>query len=153
MKLHKFCIFAENKVMMDNLRFPIIAVLVVLISSLSSCKPPYDEYHDYLDGAWVVEDYILHDPTGILSGEDALQMDQKKALFYFDYSGNVRTPMGKRKFRFKEDHKILVIGEYKYLFEKIDDERFKLHHVRDNGAAEIIYILKKISDEEYKEMK
>ena len=76
-----------------------------------------------------------------------MTLDQEKTKFIFDYSGNVRTPMGKRKFRFKEDHKILVIGDYQYLFEKIDDERCKLHHIRNNGEAEVIYILKRIPEE------
>lgn len=117
------------------------------ISSLIiSCKPPIDEYKDYMEGAWIVEDYILNDPMGILADEEALNLDQEKTRFVFDYSGNVRTPMGKRKFRFTDEHKIMVIGEYKYLFEKIDENRCKLHHVRDNGQAEIIYILKRVEE-------
>ncbi|MEZ4936284.1 MAG: hypothetical protein R2799_01685 [Crocinitomicaceae bacterium] len=122
-------------------------ILLVLLSLLSSCKPPVDEFHDYLDGAWIVEEYIVNDPEGILEAEEALNLDKEKTKFYFDYSGNVRTPMGKRKFRFVEDHHIIVIGDFKYLFEKIDEDRFKLHHIRDQGRAEVIYILKRIPEE------
>lgn len=125
--------------------FPILFAL--LISSLWSCKPEYDEYMDYMDGAWIVEEFIVNDPMGHLANEEALTLDQEKTKFYFDYGGKVRTPMGKRSFRFKEDHQIIVIGEFEYLFEKIDDDRCKLHHVRHNGEAEVIYILKRIPEE------
>lgn len=132
----------KMKFLKNTLFFSLLALLMI------GCKPPYDEYKDYMDGAWVVEDFIVNDPEGILSGEEALNLEQEKTKFYFDYSGNVRTPMGKRKFRFIEENKIMVMGDYKYLFEKIDEDRCKLHHIRDHGKAEVIYILRRIPEEE-----
>ncbi|MCB0476791.1 MAG: hypothetical protein KDC84_01430 [Crocinitomicaceae bacterium] len=132
---------------MNKITIPKIFLILGIAMIFVACKPPYDEYHDYMDGAWIVEELIVNDPEGILRDEEALNIDKEKTKFYFDYSGNVRTPMGKRKFRFIEDHKIIVIGDFKYLFEKIDDDRCKLHHIRDNGRAEVIYILKRIPEE------
>lgn len=122
-------------------------LLVVLLNLFSACQPPYDEYKDFLDGAWIVEEIILNDPTGVFEGDDALNLDQEKSKFHFDYSGNVRTPMGKRKFWFKEDHKILMIGDYQYLFSKIDENRFKIHLIKESGIAEVIYILRRIPED------
>lgn len=122
-------------------------LILVLISFILSCKPSYDKQKDFLDGEWIVEDMIVNDPAGILEGEEII-LDQKKTKFFFDYGGNVRTPMGKRKFYFKEGDDILVIGKFEYLFEKIDENRFKMHHVRDNGKAEVIYILKRFEKDQ-----
>ena len=74
--------------------------MLAFILGLSSCKPSYDEYKDFVDGAWMVEEIIVNDPTGILEEEEALKLEQEKSRFTFDYGGNVRTPMGKRKFYF-----------------------------------------------------
>ena len=112
---------------------------------LLSCKPKTDVNKAYLDGAWIVEEMLIQDPLEIFEDEEALQVDHDKSKFIFDYSGNVRTPMGKRKFWFKSDQ-VLMIGAHQYLFEKVDTNRFKIHLYKNNGEAEALYIFKRIAE-------